>query len=362
MLPPEQFIAMLNKRYPTLWQDLDACRAKYGKTWPGWCFVRRDELADIMESYLPKPANDDVRMRDLTRVKLATILAPWRVSKNVYRFDPDIYHDLIKTSLKGNFPVDLLFRLPEWAVYIETPDLETSFGKYQGFVASLNYSPRTDGEVMLSLVSLDDDQFFIEWLYVKEGITVEQSLARSLERYHTMIKGMKLSRPEEEFSLKEVTAHVSKLLNLILFICQVNSEYYDVRSADGSDRAPRNPLPTKTKKGLRFFAPDKPTVWECGIRLGADLRRGRAEQEELERSEGGTRRSPILHTRVAHWQSYIIGKGSRKDPSKGIRVFKWIHTIIVNARKRRTPEVPVERGVSGSDRKREGKKKEDDHS
>jgi hypothetical protein len=341
VLPPEHLIAMLNKRFPKLWQDIDACRAEQSRSWPGWCFVRRDELADIMESYLSPPSNDDQRMKHLARIRLATILAPWRVSKTVYRFDPDIYHALIRTSLRGNLPVELLFRLPEWAVYIETPGLETYFGTSQGFVASLNYSPRIDGQVTLSLLSFDGDDFMIEWLYVKDGITIEQSLAQSLERWHTMVGGMKLSRREEELSLKDVTSHVSQILNLLLYICQVNSEYRDVRSADGSNRLPGNPLPKKTKRGLRYFPPDNPTVWECGMRQGAELRRAISE---LSQSGLGTHSGPVPHTRVAHWQTYIVGEGSRKDPSRGRRVLKWIHTILVNARRGDTG-VPVVREV-----------------
>ncbi|MEW6141330.1 MAG: hypothetical protein AB1733_24150 [Thermodesulfobacteriota bacterium] len=343
MLPPEHLIAMLGKRFPKLWQDIDECRAKHSRSWPGWCFIRRDELADIMESYQTSPpSNDDQRMKHFSRIRLATILAPWRVSKTVYRFDPDIYRALIRTSLRGNLPVELLFRLPEWAVYIETPGLESYFGPSQGFVASLNYSPRTDGQVTLSLLSLNGDDFMIEWLYVKEGITIEQSLAQSLERWHTMVAGMNLSRPEQELSLKDVTAHVSQLVNLLLYICQVNSEYCDVRNADGSNRVPDNPQPKKTKRGVRYFPPDKPTIWECGMRQGAELRRALSQRAEW---KGGTHRSPVPHTRAAHWQTYLTGEGSRKDPTKGQRVLKWIHTILVNARKGEAG-VPVIRDVA----------------
>jgi len=341
VLPPEHLIAMLGKRFPRLWQDIDECRSKHVKSWPGWCFIRRDELADIIESYQSPPSNDDQRMKHFSRIRLATILAPWRVSKTVYQFDPDIYNALIQTSLRGNIPVELLFRLPEWAVYIETPGLETYFGPSQGFVASLNYSPRTDGQITLSLLSLNGDEFMIEWLYVKNGITIEQSLAQSLERWHNMVAGMKLSRPEQELSLKDVTSHVSQLVNLLLYICQVNSEYYDVRSGDGSDRVPGYPQPKKTKKGFRYFPPDNPTVWECGMRQGAELRRALAEQAEW---KGGTHSSPIPHARAAHWQTYFTGEGSRKDPSKGVRVLKWIHTTLVNARKGEAG-VPVVRDV-----------------
>jgi hypothetical protein len=75
----------------------------------------------------------------------------------VYRFDPDIYQALINTSIRGPLPVDLLFNLPEWAVYVETPGLDTFYGEQSyGFVASLNYSAWAEGEVMLSFLSFSD--------------------------------------------------------------------------------------------------------------------------------------------------------------------------------------------------------------
>lgn len=342
MLPPEREIIKISKKFPNIWQDIDACRAKRSRSWPGWCFIPRDNLVAIMASYLGTPANDDERIEHYTWIRLATILAPWRVSKSVYRFDPDIYRPLIETPLRGNLPAELFFKMPEWAVYVETPDLDTYFGgKSQGFLASLNYSSKDDGEVKLSLLSFDDQVPFMEWLYVKEGITIEESIARSLERWNTVASKMQLSREPEKFSLAEVVSHASKLVNLLLYICQVNSEYYDVRSADGSNRFPSNPQPKKTKKGLRYFPPDKPTVWECGIRQGAELRRALSQQAEW---KGGTHSSPIPHARAAHWQTYLTGEGSRKDPTKGVRVLKWIHTTLVNAR-RGAEGVPVIRDV-----------------
>ncbi len=65
MLPPEHQIARLNKKCPCLWQDIDECRAKHSKSWPGWCFIRRDELADIIDSYQSTPSNDDHLIPDL---------------------------------------------------------------------------------------------------------------------------------------------------------------------------------------------------------------------------------------------------------------------------------------------------------
>ena len=332
MLTPERQLAWIAEQFPTLWKEVDACRVKRSRAWPGWCFLPRDEFAAIVKPRLPTNVNDDQKAKQLTWMKMATILIPWRVSRSVYRFDPDIYEALINTSIRGQLPVDLLFKLPEWAVYVETPGRDTYYGgKSEGFVASLNFSSVDEGEVMLSFLSfLDEGIYFTEWFFLKDGFTIEESIAEALERHHSVTANMNLSEPEEKLDLEEVTAHVSKLVNLLLYICQTNSEYRDIRCADGAEKVPANPSPTRTKKGLRFFPPKKPTVWECGFRQGSVIRRAGSEHSE---SQGGTHRGPIPHTRAAHWHTYIVGKGSRKDPTKGKRVLKWIHTVLVNSAK-----------------------------
>jgi hypothetical protein len=334
MLPPEHSIAKINKMFPALWKDVDSCRAKHSRSWPGWLFLPRDRMEAIMASYLKPPKSDDERLKQFRWIRLSILLAPWRVSKNVYRFDPDIYRALIQTPIASHLPTELFFRLPEWAVYIETPDLDTYFGgKCKGFLASLNFSAEAEGGVKLWLLSFTEDAPpFIDWLHLKDGTTIQESIARSLEAYYAMVSNMKLSHRPEQYALNDVVSHVSKLLNLLLYICQVNSEYYDVRASDGSERLPGNPLPAKTKRGPRWFPPEKPTIWQCGMRQGTELRRALAE---LSSPQGGTHASPVPHARIAHWHTYIVGEGSRKDPTKGERVLKWVHTVLVNARRGR---------------------------
>lgn len=329
MLPPERQLAFIAKRFPTLWRELDACRAERSRSWPDWCFFPKSELETILAPYLPTRKNDDQAIEIYYLIRLATVLIPWRVSRNVYRFDPDIYQALSKTSLKGKLPVELLMKLPEWTVYIETPGiLHPSGVEIQGVAASLNYSWEND--IVLFLVPFASGKRFLRGIILREDFTIEAALKETVERYHDMIGRMNLSKPGNMLNLEDEISFVSKIMNLLLYICQTGSEFLDVRCSDGIERVPANPSPTKTKKGLRYFPPKRPTVWECGFRQGLKLRRARSEQPE---THCGTHQSPIAHTRAAHWHTYIVGRGSRKDPSKGKRVLKWIHTVLVNAAK-----------------------------
>jgi hypothetical protein len=115
---------------------------------------------------------------------------------------------------------------------------------------------------------------------------------------------------------------VPSIVSLVLYLCSENAE---IRNGGGDQRVPGYPKPKKTKKGLRIYAPDKPTHWEVGFRLGAALRRSAPGESE---GVGGTHARPRPHIRRAHWHSYWVGKWD--DPEARRVVLKWLPPIAVN--------------------------------
>ncbi|MBV8454865.1 MAG: hypothetical protein JOZ29_21735, partial [Deltaproteobacteria bacterium] len=71
----------------------------------------------------------------------------------IYRIDPEVSEAIWNTSIEGQLPAELLFHLPEWCVYIETPGKSLSTGKcLEGFFAHLNAaSAANDPELHLLL-------------------------------------------------------------------------------------------------------------------------------------------------------------------------------------------------------------------
>jgi hypothetical protein len=47
-------------------------------------------------------------------------LAAWRITQQVYRFDPDLYTTLLATPVAGEIPGEHFQRLPAWCVAVET--------------------------------------------------------------------------------------------------------------------------------------------------------------------------------------------------------------------------------------------------
>jgi len=128
-----------------------------------------------------------------------------------------------------------------------------------------------------------------------------------------------LTGQERAMVMKTVPA----LVSLVLYLCSENAE---IKESGGGDRLPAYPEPKKTKKGLRLFAPDRPTHWEVGYRLGAALRRASTERGSEEPT--GTHARPRPHIRRAHWHSYWVGKWN--EPDDRTVVLKWLPPIAVN--------------------------------
>jgi hypothetical protein len=133
MITPDRlkrYLAEIAKKYSDTWKHVDEFRSSRGKDlpeWPEWCFLPLAASVAIHEQG-ERPARG---MRDnpgFTKdISTVGALATWRVTQGIYRFHPEIFNAVWGTPLDGDLPVELLFRLPEWCVYVETPSM-TWFG------------------------------------------------------------------------------------------------------------------------------------------------------------------------------------------------------------------------------------------
>ena len=103
---------------------------------------------------------------------------------------------------------------------------------------------------------------------------------------------------------------VPALVSLVLYLCSENAE---IRESGDGDRLPACPEPKKTKKALQLFAPDRPTQWEVGCRLGAALRRASTERSSEE--PAGTHVSPRPHIRRVRLRS-LMERRSARNPKR----------------------------------------------
>ena len=248
----------------------------------------------------------DVPPEVVADAPIVAALAAWRMTQGIYRFDAHVRAALWETPVEGELPTDLLRRLPEWCVYVETPDQRWREAVLHGFFAHLDLTP--DDAHGLALV-LDTEGGLLPLPLPFVGGGLHESLAHWLG-----------DAPHDGAGW--LLAQVTPLVSLLLYLCSINAE---VRDAAGTARQPVKPQPTKTRKGLREFAPDRPTEWEVAYRLGAALRHAAAQEREP--SGEGTHARPRPHIRRAHWHSFWTGKLSQPQ-TRRLQV-RWMPPVAV---------------------------------
>jgi hypothetical protein len=319
-LRPGEILGTFSRLYPDAWKQVDELRAnrKGLGSWPDWCFL------PLAGAYAIVSKGTTLRSSDQSRnVGVLGALAAWRVTQGVYRFDPTVLDALWETPVVGDIPSEVLYHLPEWCVYVPTPEQRWHGATLHGFFAHLEHDmndKRTELRFVLDLSGPGGDELDVLPIHLGQGgvaggvATMMRESARHTPVSVQMPDGL----------VEELTDDVSPLVSVVLYLCSQAAEIQDGR---GGKRVPVRPQSVKTKKGLRLFPPDRPTPWEVGYRLGAGLRRAWAAQE-VASATPSTHASPRPHIRRAHWHSYWVGpRGVAETRSV---VLKWLPPIPVN--------------------------------
>lgn len=269
----------------------------------------------------------------IENVGIMAALAAWRVTQGVYRFDQDIYKDVVETPITGNIPHEILYQLPEWCVYIETPGLSFFENTLVGFFAHLEYDTKTGHDELRFVLDCENERkpgdpkkptYRPNMIHLGDW-TLEEAIKKTAEESYRQMEKWGWDTGEVNITSQEfISISVSQfqpLVSLLLYLCSANGE---IESVD--ERVPSKPKPKKTKKGLRLFPPNRPTTWDVGVRMGAAIRKAKIAIESEDR--GGTHASPRPHVRRAHWHTYWTGP--RKDPQKRKPILKWLSPILVN--------------------------------
>jgi len=314
---PSQLLAEINKQFPGLWRVLDARRITRKKLWPDWCFIPISEVI----ACLPINGRDEKAL-----VKAAamgahlTALYTWRMTQGIYRIDPEVMEALGAMPLDMDIPDEVLYRLPEWCVYIDFSHIKEERDKIHGIFVHLEHDLITE-ETELRFLADTDEQCVPIPIHLGYG-----SLAKALERTRIIAEdnarrlGVGSIQDNEEIYWQKLQQAVGAWLNFVLYLASINADY-------DNNTAPTRPSPepVKTKKGLRYFPPERPRIWDVGLREGAALRSVKVKISNTSSSETtGSSRAPVRpHIRRAHWHLYRVGQG------RSGQALKWIAPVLV---------------------------------
>lgn len=310
----------MRRELPGAFDWADGLRQSAPASSPPWCFVP----IDMWHKVIPRLGVDaDPGYRTVLAIQLAALTA-WRMTQGIYRIDPAVFPALLDTPTTGDIPVEMLLRLPEWCVYVETPGLNwLNDAPIHGTWIFLDYEPSGSKAIHFLQDSEDDGHPFTRALFIELGAgSVEDCLRASVNR---MTKPHQLEQARAAAAAMDdlVAAH-SQMLSLALYLCSSP----DISGKHGQ---PGNPTPKRTRRdGWRMFPADGPRVWDVGVRMGAAIRAA-YQSEQI----GGTHEGPRPHIRRAHWHTIISGARKRADGSEipaaeRRRDLRWMPPIPVN--------------------------------
>jgi hypothetical protein len=341
----KNYLKLLQVWFPTIWQDVTRfinlkASGNPEFQWPNWCFMPVAQAFEIVRQGRDlSNASVEVGQRITLIVSDVGGLAAWRMTQGIYRFHPEVLEAVWETELTDKLPVELLYRMPEWCVYIETSGKlygqEGARSRLYGFFAFLNYDKKTGGHELRLLLDYGGEPMVLVpvTLYISGHKSIPEMIDGFIE---TVMKHAPQARVipsgmEIEEVRKRVTSYGSDMVNsarpclsLLLYLCSTAS---DIRESSGTNRLPRRSQPKKVKGGMKFFPPDKPTIWDTGWRIGAMIDRARSAQSV---PQGGTHASPVPHIRKPHWHSFW--KGPKTDPEKRELVCYWLPPIPVRVK------------------------------
>lgn len=311
---PVDWLIGAGRLVPELWKTADYVRPvllENHKEWPRYSYLPWKYMDEIIMRLLPGAFRGSLTQGFHSGTDVLMVLGAWRLTQGIYRFDPDLYEALIATDVRGPLPPEVLLRLPEWAVYIETPTLQWAGQPVDGVFASVG-DDASGRENLMLLFNLGN---VLQICPIDLGAeSLEIAIQRVMNTSWKLNGTFSLtSRP-----MGDLPRVVSAALSLLLYICS------DPSAIGDQSRVPAYPVARRTKRGTRMFPADGPRKWDVGIRLGSALRQ--AYRKALGPSRDGvSHASPRPHIRRAHWHTFL--KGERDNPTRTVR---WLPPIAVN--------------------------------
>lgn len=283
-------------------------RGKDLPLWPKWCFLPMAGWLSIISHQHGRPQGPN--MDDALAMPAVAAIGTWRYTQGVYHFDDDFLTELTDSEVNGKLPADVLLRLPEWCLYIVLP----SGG---GYLVHLEWDANTGRAELRFLL---DSPTFYPGLFPLTMHLGPWTVTEAFDRF--IHEGLRISKLNQssffpDFGPHEIeqgAALLHRLLPPVLYLCSDEPEL----TGEEAGSRPGTPRMTKTKRGPKLFAPQRPRVWRVGQTIGETLR----QQERSSEFQG--RRA---HLRRAHWHGYWTG------PQDGERTFKyhWIPPVMVRS-------------------------------
>jgi len=302
---PRLALNALSNDYPAMGRVIDDMRGgQFGKSepWSEMCFIPTVVIKALMDSLASVKGEPRDEVKSIWESARICALTAWRATQGIYRFDIDVFNALRETPLSDDIPFSVLKRLPEWCIYIETPNFLVDGNEIHGVWVHLDTFGGADVDDLR--VWVDCVVPFSILMELKPG-DIATNLNRRLSFIGDEFNGKK--GVNKQYCASVMLRVLSTIVPLVLYICTQADEI-----GDGT-KTPFKPIPKRIKGGsVRLFPPDRITRWDVGVRMGAAIRSAKQSQAHGVGPDY-LRNAPRAHIRRAHWHSSRIGPRKLAD-------------------------------------------------
>lgn len=310
-LRPFKHLQTVGKAYPEAWKRLEMFLRSKGKDdfdWPNWCFLPMGGWYAIVSA--EKFNGGSIGINYIGDVGCLAAIGTWRYCQGIYRFDEDLQAALIDTELTGDLPVEVIRRLPEYCIYVETPGIFFSDLQLHGFWCHLEHD-FNNGRGELRLLLDTESELMPIPIHLGDWSLLEAIRRADRETLRHAPPGLPIGLYQQER-----VSELQPLLSMLLYLCSDAPEIDDEREPGSR---PYMPQPKKTRNGWRLFPPDRPRIWQVGHEIGVKLRSSLATEH---REKGHAVRS---HIRRPHWHGYWTGPRAKERKF----IYRWIPALLV---------------------------------
>lgn len=319
---PVRLLKKYQKNHKQVFSIIDNVRLQKGKTdsfdWLDFCYIPIATTMIIMDQ--------DYSNEFALEASVITCLAAWQKTKGIYRFDETLIEEMLDMdSSDMKIPTEVLLRLPQWCLYIETPFYKINGVQMDGFFVHIEHDVNK-GDVELRFIRATNNHLYPLVMHIGDW-TIEEGVQRAFAKAkenaltHTNMDVFQVLKDLGEVIDDEIKM-TKQMVSLVLYLCS--------DSADYTRDKPIMPAPIKTKMGLQLPSAEKAKIWDVGVRTGSIIRLSRQQSGSGE-TYAETGRSVRPHVRKAHWHGYWTGP--RAEDKKQDRKYsvKWIPPVFVKA-------------------------------
>lgn len=269
------------------------------------------------------------------------LFGTWRNTLGLYRFDPDVLKDVIKSSIPSDTPSVIFERLPDWCVYIELPEGMVSKtlanGRNidcDGFWALLDYDFEkvTQNQRLVLNVVLDvtnETQTIYDTLQpirilLDEKLTVYEAYEQLFDADFSMPN--QRSNMMVLIERQKTRELLMTLLSTLLWLCAEEPDISNIKGEPLSREDIKKSGLQVNKKTGRFVPPSMPVVRELGKRLGGEIRYYKQQIEADDKQPSTIVRRVRPHIRRGHFHGFWKGSGQNKQFD-----VRWLPATFVNS-------------------------------